>query len=112
MTAKTETPDDVKAWLHAALEKIWPVAEGSLSLRKGRCIRKNCKACQTGRGHSSYALYGKRDGKRFSIYVPRDLVPQVEKALENGRRFQELVNEAGIRFLRASKQRATAKSRD
>ena len=112
MPSKNETPEDVKVWFQSALQKIWPVAEGSLSLRKGRCIRKNCEACLSGRGHSSYALYGKREGKRFSIYVPRDLVPQVERALENGRRFQELVNEAGIRFLRASKQRALAKSRD
>ena len=36
-------------------------------LAQGPCIRKNCPACARGEGHSSYALYGRREGKRFSI---------------------------------------------
>ena len=111
MPPKDETPEQVKEWLQTALRKIWPLAEGSLSLRKGSCIRKNCKACESGIGHPSYALYGRHAGKRFSIYVPDELAPEVEKALENGRRFQALMNEAGIRYLRALKRRAAVKSR-
>jgi hypothetical protein len=111
MPPKTETPEQVKEWLQTALRKIWPLAEGSLSLRKGSCIRKNCKACESGIGHPSYALYGRHAGKRFSIYVPGELAPEVAKALENGRRLQELMNEAGIRYLHALKRRATVKSR-
>jgi hypothetical protein len=111
MPPQDETPEQVKEWLQTALRKIWPLAEGSLSLCKGSCIRKNCKACESGIGHPRYALYGRHAGKRFSIYVPDELAPEVEKALENGRRFQALMNEAGIRYLHALKRRATVKSR-
>jgi hypothetical protein len=106
-----ETPEEVKEWLQASLRKLWPLADGSLSLRKGRCIRKSCKACASGQGHPSYALYGRHDGKRFSIYVPDDLAPEIEKALENGRQLQDLMNEAGIRYLNALKRWADVKSR-
>ena len=49
------------------------------------------------------SLYGRREGKRFSIYVPEDLVPEVREAIANGRRVQELVSEAGVRYTQALK---------
>jgi len=98
-----ETPEQVMKWFHAAVQKLSPVAAGSLSLRKSPCIRKNCPACASGVGHPSHALYGRRDGKRFSIYVPDELVPEVRDAIANGRRVQELVTEAGVRYAQALK---------
>ena len=98
-----ETPEQVMRWFHAAVQKLAPVAAGSLSLRKSPCIRKNCPACAGGEGHSSYALYGRRDGKRFSIYVAEEMVPEVRKAIANGRLIQELVTEAGVRYTEALK---------
>lgn len=100
-----ETPEQVMQWFHAAVEKLSPVAAGSLSLRKSPCIRKNCPACASGEGHSSHVLYGRRDGKRFSIYVPDEMVPAVRKAIANGRRVQELVTEAGVRYTEALKEK-------
>jgi len=35
-------------------------------------------------GHSSYALAGYRGAERFSIYVPDELAPEIQKAVENG----------------------------
>ncbi len=98
-----ETPDQVIRWFHAEVQKLSPIAAGSLCLRKSPCIRKNCPACARGEGHSSYALYGRRGSKRFSIYVPEQLVPEIREALANGRRIQELVNEAGVRYTQALK---------
>jgi len=95
---------DLRRWFSEAVRKYWPVATGSLSLRKGPCIRSNCPACASGKGHSSYALYGRRKGRRFSIYIPEELVPQVRTAIRNGRNMQELINEAGVRYVRALKQ--------
>ena len=69
----------------------------------GPCIRKNCPACAAGKGHSSYALYVRRGSRRFSIYVPQRLVPDVHRAIENGRLLQELINEAGVRYVSALK---------
>lgn len=98
-----ETPEEVTRWFQAAVEKLAPAAAGSLSLRKSPCIRKNCPACASGEGHSSHALYGRHKGKRFSIYVPEDLVPKVSEAIANGQRLQELLSEAGLRYTQALK---------
>ena len=100
---KTQSTEDVRRWFAGVIRDLWPVAVGSLSLRKGPCIRPNCPACASGEGHSSYALYGRRGKRRFSIYVPERLVPEVNAAIQNGRRLQELINEAGVRYVSALK---------
>ena len=102
-----ETTDDIRRWFRDAIQSLWPIAEGSLSLRKCPCIRPNCPACARGEGHSSYVLYGRQGKKRLSIYVPENLVPEVQAALENGRRLQQLMNEAGLRYVRALKRGRT-----
>ena len=98
-----ETPEQVMRWFHAAVQKLAPVAAGSLSLRKSPCIRENCAACISGEGHPSHVLYGRRDGKRFSIYIPDQMVTEVRDAVANGRLIQELVTEAGVRYTEALK---------
>lgn len=100
---KTENPAKVGEWFGKAIGSIWPVADGSLSLRKSPCVRANCLACAAGEGHRSYVLYGRNGKKRFSIYVPEDLVPEVKAAMENGRRLKELISEAGLRYTQALK---------
>ena len=42
-------------------------------------------ALRIGEGHSSYALYVRKGGRRFSIYVPNELAPELERAIGNGR---------------------------
>ena len=101
--ARTETPEEVKLWFQGAAQKLWPVAIGSLSLRKSPCIRKGCQDCKSGRGHSSYALYGRKGDRRFSIYVPDDLAEDLERAIRNGRDLQKLMAEAGRRYTLALK---------
>ena len=101
---KAESPVDVRRWFAGVIRELWPVAVGSLSLRKGPCIRPNCSACASGEGHSSSALYGRQGDRRFSIYVPERLVPEVRTAIQNGRQLQELISEAGLRYLNALKR--------
>lgn len=101
---KGETPEDVRRWFLNAIRDLWPVALGSISLRKSPCIRENCSACASGEGHSSYALSGYRGNRRFSVYVPDELAPEIQKAVEKGRRLQDLIKEAGVRYLRAHKR--------
>jgi hypothetical protein len=47
----------------------------------------------------------------MSIYVPDDVAPRIERALENGRRLQQLINEAGVRYVDAVKRQRAAQSR-
>jgi hypothetical protein len=100
---RTETPDQVRLWFQAAIRDLWPIAIGSLSLRKSPCIRKRCQLCESGRGHSSYALYGRKGSQRFSIYVPDELAADLEQAIRNGRDLQKLMTEAGRRYTLALK---------
>jgi len=98
---KAETPEEVRSWFHSAIQKLWPIAAGSISLRKSPCIRKNCSACASGMGHSSYALSGYRGSRRFSVYVPDQLAPEIQKAVDNARALQDLMKEAGLRYVQA-----------
>lgn len=101
--AKQESPEEVKQWFFSQLNRLWPVAAGSLSLRRNTCIREQCLACQSGEGHPSYALYIRKGSKRSVIYVPDDLSERIAAAITNGGKLQELVREAGERYLKALK---------
>jgi hypothetical protein len=98
-----ESPEDVRRWFLRRASELWPLAIGSLSLRTGPCIRENCSACQRGEGHASYALYGRQKNRRFSVYVPQEMVPLVQQAVDNGRKLQKLIGEAGLRYTAALK---------
>jgi hypothetical protein len=52
----------------------------------------------------SYELSGHQGKPRFSIYVPDELAPEVEKAIENGRQLQGLMKEAGLRYIKERKR--------
>lgn len=101
--ARRDTPEQVKTWFQDTVRELWPVAMGSLSLRKSPCIREHCWLCESGEGHSSYALYGRQRKRRFSIYVPDELAPELERAIRNGRQVHELMIEAGRRYALALK---------
>lgn len=107
---KNETSEDVRRWFMNAIQDLWPVALGSISLRKSPCIRENCSACASGRGHSSYALSGHRGNRRFSVYVPDELAPEIQKAIKKGRQLEDLIKQAGVRYLRAQKRERHSKS--
>lgn len=100
---KETSPAAVRDWFRRALKDAWPVALGSLSLRQSPCTRSGCSACASGAQHRSYVLYGLRRGRRFALYVPTEMVPEVRKALANGRRLQEFLFDAGFRWVKARK---------
>jgi hypothetical protein len=107
---KNESPSDVERWLTSQTAGAWPALLGSLSLRRSPCIRDNCPACRSGEQHPSHVLYGRLKGRRISVYVPEELVPQVQRCLDNGRALQELLYEAAPRYIKALKrERAKAK---
>jgi hypothetical protein len=97
-SAGKETVAELRREFLAAVSKLWPVAGGSLSLRKSSCIRERCAACESGAGHPRYGLWGRSGAERFSLYVPEELVPELEQALLNGQALQQLVRELGARY--------------
>lgn len=104
---KNEAPADVVRWLEHRSADKWPAILGSLTLRRSPCIRENCPACRSGEQHPSWVLYGRLKGRRFAVYVPVPLVPEVQRCLDNGRDLQELLYEAATRYVTALKRTRT-----
>ncbi|MGC1346782.1 MAG: DUF6788 family protein [Methyloceanibacter sp.] len=107
--SKTDTPADVISWLESEAASLWPAVLGSLSYRRTRCMQPNCAACQSGEQHRSYVLYGRHEGRRFAIYVPEDLIDEVRRAVDNGRALQDLLVQAGPRYVEALKRARQSK---
>lgn len=102
--SKTDTPADVISWMESEAASLWPAVLGSLSYRRTRCTQPNCAACQSGEQHRSYVLYGRHQGRRFAVYVPEDLIDEVRRAVDNGRALQDLLMQAGPRYVEALKR--------
>lgn len=102
--SKTESPAEVRRWLESQTAEAFPAILGSLSLRRAPCIRPTCQACRSGEQHASWVLYGRAKGRRFAIYVPEDLVPEVQLCLDKGRALQEMLFEAAPRYVTALKR--------
>src|SRR5688572_27942708 len=101
---RAEKAEDVKRWFLREVGRLWPLALGSLSLRHGPCIRDHRSVRAAGEGHASYALSGRMGRRRTSLYVPEELVGDVQQAVEHGRQLQELMREASGRYLAALKR--------
>jgi len=104
VTHPPESPAEVERWFRQRLAGLWPLALGSLSLRRSPCVRPRCHTCETGEQHPSYVLYGRRDGRRASVYIPDELAAEVRRALNHGQSLQALLYEVGQRYARALKR--------
>lgn len=86
--------------LREALPDLWPLAKGSLSHVRKPCVRPNCRACASGQKHPVWLFSFRQAGKRRCMYVPEHLVPTLRQAIENGRKLEALVVEAGEQLIR------------
>ena len=113
MRSESESPAQVLDRFHKHVAHLGPALLGSLNFRRCRCVREHCRACESGEQHPSYVFYGRVRGRRFTLYVPEELVPEVQRCLDNGRALQELLQEAAPRYVNALKrQRAKAQEQD
>ena len=87
------SPTQRRFWTQ--LQTYWPALKGSLALVHKPCIRPNCQACASGKKHPNYLLTFSEKGRRRCLYVPLALVPQLKRALDNGRRIEKLLFEMG-----------------
>jgi hypothetical protein len=110
MSVTKEFPIDVSLWFHKQAATLWPAALGSLSLRRTRCIRENCQACLKGEQHASHVLSGRIKGRRFSLYIPDEIVPELERCLDNGRKLQDLLYQSAFRYARSLKHERTSRN--
>jgi hypothetical protein len=101
--------DDLTSLLEE-IRKRWPIARGTLAEVAKPCIRSTCTACERGEGHAAFNFTFRKDGKPRCLYVPRELVPALERALENGRRIEERMVELAEALILEHRQRRTAKA--
>jgi hypothetical protein len=82
------------------LEELWPAIKGSLAQVRKPCIRPNCRVCAPGDKHPAFILSFTDKGRRRCMYVPAELVPQLQQALRNGKALEELLYQLGPELLR------------
>jgi hypothetical protein len=89
---------------------LWPALKGSLAQVYKPCIRPHCPACARGDKHPNYLLAFTQKGRRRCLYVPKAIVPVLAKALENGRRIEQLLYEVGPALVREYRAKHPART--
>lgn len=89
------SPDGL-AELLAEIRARWPVARGSLCEVARPCVRPTCSACAKGEKHPGFIFsYRSRDGRQRCRYVPRDLVPALQRAIASGKWLEQRLVDIG-----------------
>ena len=93
------------------LEKLWPAIKGSLAQVRKPCIRPNCDACARDK-HAAFILSFTDKGRRRCMYVPAELVPQLQQALRNGKALEAQLYQLGPELLRQYRKQRDAPAKD
>ena len=93
------TKPGVEKRFREKLLRCWPALKGSLAEVYKPCTRPNCPACARGDKHANYLLAFSEKGRRRCLYVPKAMVPALKRALQNGRRLEQLLYAMGPALL-------------
>lgn len=88
-----------KEKLLVAVEGLWPAGKGSVRKYQRKCTKKDCPQCKSGEGHPVWELTYYVEGKQRSKHIPRALIGEVKQALENGRKIETLLIQAGLEYI-------------
>ena len=69
-----------------------PILAASLVLVQRRCGRPSCH-CLKGKGHPTHYLTCKQNGKTRTVYVPRDLLKEVQSWIQEHQRLKILTQQ-------------------
>jgi hypothetical protein len=97
--SKTDNCYLKEKWL-GQLQALWPAIKGSLAQVHKPCIRKNCRACASGKKHPAWILSVVAEGRRTTLYVPEGLVSQIRLAIKQGRKIEELLQKAAVQMIK------------
>lgn len=89
-------PTLIRRMLDARLRKVTaagPVLAASLCFYSHRCGSPECRCHHGGPLHDSQHVTFKEDGKTRTVYVPKDLVPEVRAWIAQHRRLKTLLKE-------------------
>jgi hypothetical protein len=89
-------PTLIRRMLQARLKKVaatTPLLAATLSSYTHRCGRPACRCHHGGPLHQGQHLTCKEDGKTRSVYVPKDLLPEVRAWVAQHQRLKLLLQE-------------------
>ena len=87
--------------LETRIRKLLPASHGTVAEVRKPCTRKGCPRCASGQRHPSFIyVYTDGNGRRRCLHVPRELVPELRRRLENGKAITRALFEAGAEFVR------------
>ena len=69
-----------------------PLVAASLVAFRRKCGRSGCH-CQSGEGHLAHHLTFKVKGKTRSVYVPKELLPEVQQWVHEHQRLKPLLQQ-------------------
>lgn len=73
-----------------------PVLAATLAQVARRCGNPTCHCLRDGKLHRASILVSRRQGKSRSVYVPKDLLKDVESWIEEYRRLKRLLQEINL----------------
>lgn len=112
MTRRKPSDSNLRQQFLHRLEKLWPAIKGSLAEIRKPCIRPNCPACARGDKHPAFILSFSDQDRRRCMYVPAELVPQLQRALSNGKALEALLYQLGPELLRQYRRQRDAPTPD
>ena len=89
-------PTLIHRMLQARLKRLaptQPILAGSLAIIRRRCGNPGCRCYHDGPKHPAHQLTFKENGRSRSVYVPQDLVPQVQAWLLEHHRLKQLLQD-------------------
>jgi hypothetical protein len=87
-----------------------PFVAASLVSFRRKCGHTGCH-CHSGEGHRAYHLTYKLKGKTRSVYVPQDLVPEVQQWVHEHKRIKPLLRHISNLALAQIQAHVTARRR-
>ena len=92
----------------ADLQRLWPLAKGSLTEVRKPCIRPDCKACASGQKHTAWIYVYRSQGRAQCRYVPRSFVSQLRQAIGHWRELERLAARWGEQMILGYRQQRIA----
>jgi hypothetical protein len=100
--------------LQSRLKKLattTPVLAASLASYSHRCGRPSCRCHHGGPLHTGQHLTFKHRGRTRSVYVPKDLIPEVQTWLAEPKRIKLLLHEIHLLTVALVRTHATQRRR-
>ena len=90
MKKKMPSPVPPRAGFHRDFKELFP---------RKTCSNPNCRLCASGGRHPAWTFVFRKDGKSRCMHVQPRHVEIVRKAVENGRKLEEMILDGDIALL-------------